>query len=146
MNIIPKDQTDHYALHYVASKVDIPGSLLCPCKIFEARHEGKHMGSILVNNYKLLGSGKHEAELTFAGGDVIPWTRHCIREIAYIVFEDLKCVRAVSGCAKDNLKSQEYLDRLGFTFEGRAQKGWDGERDKLWYGMTKDNCKWLDSE
>ena len=135
-----------HSLHYVAKRVDIPAHFLTPKEILRVEDGDELFGVIVLYNFKILSLGNHEVELTFAADSSKAWTRKIIVETFDFVFGFMQCIRAASGCAADNTKSQDYLDRLGFTFEGRSQKGWDGVKDKMWYGMTKNNCKWLEIE
>ena len=146
MELVVKNVNDAFALHYVAERTGIPAHLLLPVQLLQIENGDEHCGTIVLNNFRALGPDKNAIELTFVADTPRAWTRKILRELAELVFHNLKCVRAVSGCADDNHKSREYLDRSGFVYEGREKLGWDGEKDKMWYGMTKETCTWLGEE
>ena len=150
INMQPQTEAEFYkhmfAVHYVSRHVGIPDFLLAPKEILQIEDGDEHLGSVLLNNYLPLKPGKSKIEATFAADSSKAWTRKIIRELFDFVFNFMQCVRVEANCAEDNLKVSDYLDRAGFILEGRLQKGWDGKKDRLVYGMTKDNCNWLEAK
>ena len=57
-------------------------------------------------------------------------------------FRQLKCVRITAPVAEDNSDAIRFLVRLGFKEEGRLRRALPDGRDRLIYGILKEECKW----
>ncbi len=69
-------------------------------------------------------------------------TRKLIQEFFDFCFslkERCSCI-----ISEDNYKSRKLVERLGFKQEGIIRKGFDGEKDAIYYGLLKDEFinKW----
>jgi RimJ/RimL family protein N-acetyltransferase len=73
-------------------------------------------------------------------------TRPAIRATFRYVFGQLRCARLTARCKRSNVAMRRLLERLGFRHEGTQRRYWgEGrENDALLYGMTKDECRWID--
>ena len=142
VNLNDPDAFSH-AVHYVATRVNIPAQFLRPVDILQVEDGDERLGVVLFNNYRSLAPGKYTVQATFAADSSRAWTRSIIKDLFKTPFETGQCVRVEARCSAENHKVADYLERSGFTLEGRLQRGWDGEIDEMVYGMTKENCRWL---
>lgn len=57
-------------------------------------------------------------------------------------FRQLGCARITAPIAEGNTEAISFVERLGFELEGRLRKALPDGRDRLIYGILKENCKW----
>lgn len=68
-----------------------------------------------------------------------------LRAIFQYVFVDAKCYKFYAVTEATNQSARAFLCRLGFSEEGRLKDHfWSG--DGIVFGMSKDNCQWLEEE
>lgn len=58
-------------------------------------------------------------------------------------FRQLECVRITAPVAEGNDKAIQFLERLGFVREGCLRRALPDGRDRLIYGILKEDCKWI---
>jgi RimJ/RimL family protein N-acetyltransferase len=71
------------------------------------------------------------------------WRPHVCRAVFEYIFGQLGCIRCTAITRKNNSKAREFLEALNFQLEGRARKGYDGERDALIYGLLAEECRFF---
>lgn len=73
--------------------------------------------------------------------------RWATREFLFAVFDypfnQLECSRVTALVPKKNIKARKFDKHLGFRFEGRMRKALSDGDDIVFYGMMKENCKWI---
>lgn len=70
-------------------------------------------------------------------------TSYFLAEALRYPFEQLGCSRITVRVASDNLRSQRFVTKLGFTLEGRLRETLPGPLDVLVFGMLRRECRWL---
>ena len=89
----------------------------------------------------------------YTGSDVIQsiaatspmWARpEVIRGLLAYPFETLKCRRTTALISESNTRSWKTMQRIGFQQEGRMRQGGDNGEDLLVFGLTRDECRWID--
>lgn len=70
-------------------------------------------------------------------------TRKVLRDLFAYPFETLQAARLAVQLAKDNRRGRDFVVRLGFVYEGKGRKAWDGVRDAVVYSMLPNECRWL---
>ena len=75
-------------------------------------------------------------------------TRAAMRAGFGYVFGQLRCERLTARCKRSNASMRRLIDRLGFKYEGAQRRYWGPDRndDAMVYGMTRDECRWLDAD
>ena len=58
-------------------------------------------------------------------------------------FLQLECHRVTGLVRADNIKAQKLDEHLGFVREGIMRKGATDGTDYIFYGMLKEECRWL---
>jgi len=71
------------------------------------------------------------------------WSRKIVEQVFGFIFKGLGVVRITAEAAKGNKRSRRLIAGLGFRQEGCKRKGYDGKQDKIIYGMTKEECRWI---
>lgn len=74
-------------------------------------------------------------------------TPRILREVFQWAFITQRFKRLTAEIAKKNKRARRLVEGLGFRLEGTKRYGWhDGKDDMCIYGMTFNNCKWLENE
>lgn len=69
-------------------------------------------------------------------------SRRIIQAIFDYPFKQLGLDRVTAQVTASNAKSLEFIQRLGFTYEGTRRKAVRGE-DQLIFGLLKTSCRWI---
>lgn len=69
-------------------------------------------------------------------------TRGTLRQVFEYPFITCGFDRVTALVSSANARSIEFIQRLGFSLEGRKRKAIDGE-DEIIYGMLKSECRWI---
>jgi RimJ/RimL family protein N-acetyltransferase len=69
--------------------------------------------------------------------------RAFIRAMFDYPFRQLECARITAPVADGNSQAIRFLEKLGFKLEGRLRKAMPDGRDRLIFGILKEECKWL---
>lgn len=74
-------------------------------------------------------------------------SRAALRAAFAYVFVQLRCQRLTARCRRSNVVSRRFMERLGFKHEGTQRRYWGPTRDHdaMLYGMTRDECRWIDA-
>lgn len=72
--------------------------------------------------------------------------RHILYEIFRYPFIHLGVKRLQATTARSNKNTRDFLQRLGFTFEGFGREAWHLGGDAAVYSMLKHECKWIKDE
>lgn len=103
---------------------------------------GELIGGVVYTNYFELATGEHD--IRFTGAGVPGWlTKASLRVIFGYPFTTLKCIRVSALCAKANKRSRDLVERLGFVAEGNIRHAFGTGRDGIYYGMLRDECRWI---
>jgi hypothetical protein len=97
---------------------------------------GELVGGVVFNCFT-----GHDIELTLAGRGTV--TRQAMRDIADYVFRQLGASR---GSIRTRASRRDIIDqaeRIGFKREGYHPRLF-GDDDGVSFGMTRDDCRWLD--
>ena len=74
-------------------------------------------------------------------------TREALRAGFAYVFSQLRCERLTARCKRSNAVMRRLMDRLGFRYEGTQRRYWGSDRnsDAMVYGMTREECRWINA-
>lgn len=128
---------------WVASRIKDMGTP--PQKDYEAigfTKDGNLIGGVIYTNYFELAPGQHDIRFT-ASGDPGWLTKASLRVIFGYPFQNLACIRVSALCAKANKRSRDLVERLGFVAEGNIRHAFGTGRDGIYYGMLKNECRWI---
>ena len=67
-------------------------------------------------------------------------TRDVVEFLYWNAFEHLACAHVTCRTAEDNRRAIAALERAGFRVEGRQRLAWDGRRDAVLLGLTRDDA------
>ena len=105
-----------------------------PCSTLGISVNGVLTAGLIFNNYR---KKSHDIHLTIAA-DSAGWiSRSSLRTIFEYVFIQLGCIRLTVTIAKKNKRARRLAEGLGFEFEGKLRKGFDGVQDCIIYGMLQ---------
>jgi RimJ/RimL family protein N-acetyltransferase len=111
-----------------------------PCTTIGVKKDGGVVGAVVFNNFRKLSRDIH---LTVAGTESGWLRRGLIREIANYVFMQLGCIRLTVTMSKKNKRARKLAEGVGFVYEGKIRRGFDGINDAVIYGMLFKECRWL---
>ncbi len=122
-------------------------------RLKEPRGFGKCAAIGVIRNDKLCGGVVYydfhpeigTIEVAFAF-DAPSWiTPDVLCSLFTYPFVTLKCQRMTAIVAKRNKRSRRFVEGVGFTFEGKARRGF-GKDDAMIYGMLIEECRWLEKK
>jgi RimJ/RimL family protein N-acetyltransferase len=101
--------------------------------------------SVLIGGAVFSGYSGANIDVTIYGPRAM--TRAAMRASFGYVFGQLRCERLTARCKRSNASMRRLMDRLGFKHEGTQRRYWGPDRndDAMVYGMTRDECRWLDA-
>jgi len=105
--------------------------------------EGQFVGAVLISNLTTFDGKPVNCEISCAAETSMAWRPNVCKAVFQYVFGQLGCVRCTSITRKNNAKARAFLEALNFELEGRARKGYDGERDALIYGLLAEDCQFF---
>lgn len=73
-------------------------------------------------------------------------TRRMLQSLFDLAFDEMKLSRLTMLIAPANRHARGVAEKLGFVEEGLMRRGYDGVRDAVIYGMTKDECQVMERE
>jgi RimJ/RimL family protein N-acetyltransferase len=92
----------------------------------------------LYNNWVMRSCDIHLATVT------PKWaTREVIRVMATYPFLELNVNRVTAPIKANNVKAQQFVQRLGFVQEGELKNFYEDGDSNLLFGLTKDKCRWI---
>lgn len=100
--------------------------------------ENTPLAVVVYNNY--IG---HDIHMTIASSTPKWATRGVLRGLFDYPFNQAGCARVTACTRKGNKSARTLLEKAGFTLEGNQRKGYLGTQDMLYYGMLREECKWL---
>ena len=71
-------------------------------------------------------------------------TRNVLARLMAYPFLQLGCHRLWVMQSRKNKKARNFVERLGFKFEGVARKGWDVRTDAMIFSMLRSECRYID--
>lgn len=86
----------------------------------------------------------YSVELSFASESPRWCTKGVLQTIYKYVFVQLGCERFQAVTAKKNKQARKALEKIGFVYEGKARKGYDGKEDAVIYSLLKEEAvRWV---
>jgi RimJ/RimL family protein N-acetyltransferase len=73
-------------------------------------------------------------------------TRSVLRTIFAYPFVQLGVHRLQVACHRKNREARQFVERLGFVYEGMARKAFPTGGDAAVYSMLRKECRWIDGE
>jgi hypothetical protein len=70
-------------------------------------------------------------------------TKRNLKILAVLVFDVFGCTRITSIVPESLTRAREFNELSGFKLEGVQRQGFDGKEDAVFYGMLRDDCRWL---
>lgn len=115
---------DHYQTAAVVSgTVDNPGKLLA---------------GIIYHDFT-----PHSLMFTFASNGDGWASRRVLSDLFSYPFEQLGLERVGAVCSKKNRRARKVIEKVGFRVEGCGRKAFYDGSDAVYYGMLKEECKWI---
>jgi hypothetical protein len=103
--------------------------------------DGDFCGGVTISEYR-----GYDCQISCAVETSVVWRDSVIRGVFDYVFNQLRCVRCTCMTKKNNKRTRDFLERLGFLLEGRIRRGFDGTADALVYGLLASECRYLSQE
>ncbi len=100
--------------------------------------DGKLIAGIVFHGYK-----GFMVDASLATTDKKWCTKSVLRAFFEYPFNVLGCVRFQATCSKKNKPMRKLFEKLGFKFEGKARKAFNGKDDAMIYSMLKNECRWI---
>ena len=98
------------------------------------------VGGIVLSDYR-----GHDGKLSIYANDPRFLTPAMVSDLCRFVFVEAKFLRVTAETAKRNKRARRFVEGMGFRLEGTMRHGWhDGTDDMCIYGMTHDQCKWIE--
>jgi hypothetical protein len=69
-----------------------------------------------------------------------------LRDLFHRTFNGLGLIRLTCSIARSNKRARRLVEALGFTLEGVKKRGYDGRQPACIYGMTADDCPWIEAQ
>jgi len=111
-----------------------------PCSTLGIVKDGQLVAGVIFNNFR---PSCRDIQLTIAA-DSPSWIgRGPLKAIFEYVFIQLGCIRLTVSMAKKNKRARNLAVGLGFEYEGKLRKGFDGVEDCTIYGMLHNECRWI---
>lgn len=116
------------------------------CMASVRRNPDTILGVICFHDFIPAPSGESGlmVEMSAAGADPRWLTKDLIRFAFGYAFGQLDCRRMNTVTPASNLAAQKVDEKLGFTLEGRIRKAMPNGDDALFYGMLREECRWLE--
>lgn len=71
-------------------------------------------------------------------------TRRFVRAFLSYAFDGLGVCVLRALCARNNMPSRQFMEKLGMRFVGRGRRGFDGKQDAMYYDMIPPEAeRWL---
>ncbi len=111
-----------------------------PCSTLGIYRDSQIVAGVIFNNFR---KESRDIHLTIAA-DSSKWaSRGSLKVIFEYVFIQLGCIRLTVTIAKKNKRARKLAEGLGFQYEGKLRKGFDGLEDATIYGMLSEECRWI---
>lgn len=109
------------------------------CSAIGWEREGRIVAAVVFDQFywpSICGHIASDGSRTWASRDFL-------RAMFDYPFRQLQCSRITAPVADGNGDAIRFLVRLGFKEEGRLRRALPGGRDRLIYGILKEDCKWV---
>lgn len=126
---------------WVADRVDVMagGVPLGDYQAIALCNEKRVLAACIYTDYN-----GHDMQLSFASDGPAWATRNAIRGFLDYPFNKAGCIRVTALCSKKNKRIRKFLEGLGFVYEGKKRKGYNGIDDLICYGLLYSEAKkWL---
>jgi len=111
-----------------------------PCSTLGFVKDKRVVAGVIFNNFR---PSCRDIQLTIAADSPGWMSRDSLRTIFEYVFIQLGCIRLTVSIAKKNKRARRLAEGLGFEYEGKLRKGFDGVEDCIIYGMLHSECRWI---
>lgn len=102
------------------------------------------VAAVLYTNYqKHMETGLVTVEAVIASTTPKWCTRPILFSIFNYPFTHLKAQRIQLVLRRNNKVARKFCEELGFTYEGKGRRAWDGKQDAVMYSMLPDECRWI---
>lgn len=128
---------DHVVRTFVAARVPGEPDFGAGTALGVVRR-GKLVAGVVYHSYR-----GHDIEVSCAADDPRWAARRALRRLFSYPFRQLGCARITALTGDANLRTQRFLEGLGFRREGFHPLALDGREDLVSYGMRSDDCRWL---
>lgn len=100
--------------------------------------DGRIVAGVVYYDYR-----KTDMMMAVAASDPRWLSRSMLREIFDYPFRQMNCQRVSAVIDRRNKRARKLVEGVGFRMEGVLRKALKHNRDAILYGMTKDECKWI---
>lgn len=104
-------------------------------------NDGNLVGGVVMTDYRFF-----DAELSIYAGKRNFIGAHGMRALFRYCFDDLGLARLTCLVDVQNKASRRFVEKAGWIHEGTKRKGLDGVADAAIYGMTREDCFWLEEK
>jgi len=130
------------ALEWAAHELRTPAVVFHPNVSFVVMDNSELLAVIVCHEYRESDDG-NSLDVSVVARRRGWATRRILKQLFEYGFDTCKCVRVGLQIAETNKNAIDIATRLGFRQEARLRKAQDGKRDKLVFGMLRDECHWL---
>lgn len=96
------------------------------------------VAGVVISNFR-----GHDCEISCATESSTAWRPTVMNAVFQYIFGQLGCIRCTSIVKKNNKRSRDFLEGLGFVLEGNIRCGYDGVKDALIYGLLASECRYF---
>jgi RimJ/RimL family protein N-acetyltransferase len=100
---------------------------------------GQLVGGVVMTDYRFF-----DAQLSIYAQNPRFVGIHGLRELFGFCFDELGLQRLTCLVGVGNRASRRFVEKAGWKHEGTLRRGLDGVSDAAIYGMTRDDCFWLE--
>lgn len=105
--------------------------------------KGKIIAGAVFNNMRVNSGVPFDINIAFYAVNATWATRRNMEAILAYPFDYLKLKRITAVVRKSNKRVKKLISGLGFQYEGKGRRAWDGENDAYIYGLLREealNC------
>ena len=128
---------------WVAEQLDVDAEFYRGQPAVGVLEDGKLLAGVVASKYWKYPKGQ-VLEAAIAAKDTHWCNRRILRSLFAYPFEQLRVTRLQVVCREDNAHGRQFVERLGFKFEGILRRSWEGVADAALYSMLPDECRWVE--
>lgn len=125
---------------WVGERLSIPLEAFGSYAATAVVRDGDIIAGVVWHNYR-----EHMIEVSVAANDARWATPRILGGLLAYPFQQLGVSRLQAIVRRRNARSRRFVEGIGFKYEGKARRGWDGRQDAVIYSMLPDEAaKWLE--
>lgn len=125
---------------WVGARLGFPVEAFGPYTATAIVRGGEIIAGVVWHNYR-----EHMIEVSVAADDARWASPKILGALLAYPFEQLGVRRVQAIVRRRNARSRKFVEGIGFKYEGKARRGWDGRQDAVIYSMLPEEAaKWLE--